>query len=316
MAVREQQKNPELDPRIYTDFNRLVQFKYMKNSFTLTPYDKASGLMSGRHLSRFRGRGLNFEEFRHYHEGDDIRSMDWRVTMRTRQPYVRVYSEEKDLPVILVVDQRKSMFFSSQHTMKSVVAAELGAICAWQVLKDSDRVGCLTFNDDGHSWISPQRSQKNTLQIVKSFEAYNHQLSASNEVPQSATQSLNLAFKTLRQMQLKGALVIMFSDFKGLDAQATKQLQILKSSNDVLGVMVSDIFEHKLQPTAEFYATNGAQQIALSKDAKDLSTRYEEYAKSELARLKHLFTTRSAPYIQVSTDGNHIHDFQMSMRGN
>ena len=78
----------------------------------------------------------------------------------------------------------------------------------------------------------------------------------------------------------------MFSDFKGLDAQATKQLQILKSSNDVLGVMVSDIFEHKLQPTAEFYATDGAQQIALSKDAKDLSTRYEEYAKSELARPK------------------------------
>ena len=116
MAVREQQKNPELDPRIYTDFNRLVQFKYMKNSFTLTPYDKASGLMSGRHLSRFRGRGLNFEEFRHYHEGDDIRSMDWRVTMRTRQPYVRVYSEEKDLPVILVVDQRiKYVFLIATH---------------------------------------------------------------------------------------------------------------------------------------------------------------------------------------------------------
>jgi len=315
MVTRTQSKPDVIDARIYADFSRLIQFKFVKNDFALTPYEKAGGLMSGRHLSRFRGRGLNFEEFRHYHEGDDIRAMDWRVTLRTGQPYIRVYSEEKDLPVILFVDQRKSMFFSSQETMKSVIAAELGAICAWQVLKDSDRVGCLTFNDKAHSWVSPQRSQKNTLQIIKSVETYNHKLSTLTEVPEPPSQSLNRAFKALRQMQFKGALIIMFSDFKGLDEQANKQLQLLKSNNDVLGVMITDPLEHKIQQSVEFYATDGEHQVALSKHVGDIANEYEEHSKFELARLKKIFTTKSAPYIQVTTDGSHLREFQLAMRG-
>ncbi|RKF20358.1 DUF58 domain-containing protein [Alginatibacterium sediminis] len=315
MAKKSQLIPGEDDPRIYADFQRLIKFKYMKNNFTLTPYDKSAGLMSGRHVSKFRGRGLNFEEFRHYQEGDDIRSMDWRVTMRTRQPYVRVYSEEKDLPVVLLVDQRKSMFFSSQDTMKSVIAAELASVCAWQVLKDTDRVGCMTFADNQHSWIAPQRSQQNTLQIIREIEQYNRKLGALVPNQVSPSESLNHALKRLNEMKLKGALVLMFSDFKGLDEKAKAQLQAIQSANDVLGIRISDPLEHKFKDSLEFYATDGDHQVAVSKDSSELATRYKQYASLQREQLKKLFTTKSTPYIEIGTDGLHVSEFQLAMGG-
>ncbi|MFM5554295.1 DUF58 domain-containing protein [Aeromonas veronii] len=121
----------------------------MVGQFSLLPRLNSGNLLCGRHPSRFRGRGLNFEELRHYQQGDDIRTLDWKVTLRTGRPHVRSYSEEKDRHVILCVDQRSCMFFSSVEVMKSVVAAEVAALLGWQVLKESDRVGLAILHCDG-----------------------------------------------------------------------------------------------------------------------------------------------------------------------
>lgn len=142
MAKPTQAPKPQgLDPRLYCDYSRLVRIQAQAESFSLLPHLKAGSVLSGRHNSLFRGRGLNFEELRHYQLGDDIRNLDWKVTMRTGKPHVRSYTEEKDRNVMICVDQRSSMFFASQNTMKSVVAAEVAALCGWRVLKDGDRVG-------------------------------------------------------------------------------------------------------------------------------------------------------------------------------
>jgi len=114
--------NPGED--IYTSLRALMRLRYSARGFSYLPRQPVRSLLSGRKRSRLRGRGLDFDELRHYRPGDDIRTMDWRVTNRTGKPHVRVYTEERDRPVVVMVDQRLSMFFGSRQKMKSVIAGE------------------------------------------------------------------------------------------------------------------------------------------------------------------------------------------------
>ena len=127
------------DEGVYTSREELVRLRHSARGFSYLPKQPVGSLLAGRKRSRLRGRGLDFDELRHYRPGDDIRTMDWRVTNRTGKPHVRVYTEERDRPVMLVVDQRLPMFFGSRWKMKSVVAAEVAALTAWRVLDVGDR---------------------------------------------------------------------------------------------------------------------------------------------------------------------------------
>jgi uncharacterized protein (DUF58 family) len=148
---------------IYTNLQALVRLRYSARGFSYLPKQPVRSLLSGRKRSRLRGRGLDFDELRHYRPGDDIRTMDWRVTNRTGKPHVRVYTEERDRPVIVMVDQRLSMFFGSQKTMKSVVAAEVAALTAWRVLAAGDRIGAILFNDADIVETKPTRNQRRVV---------------------------------------------------------------------------------------------------------------------------------------------------------
>src|SRR5215813_2149112 len=131
----------------YTDLETLIALEYKARGFSLLPSQPVHSLLAGRRGSRMRGRGLNFEELRNYVFGDDIRLIDWHVTARMQKPFVRVYTEERDRATLLVVDQRMNMFFGSRVSMKSVIAAEAGALAAWRVFQQGDRVGAFIFND-------------------------------------------------------------------------------------------------------------------------------------------------------------------------
>ena len=129
------------DTGAYTTLADLARLRYDARGFSYLPGQPVQSLLSGRKRSRLRGRGLDFDELRHYRPGDDIRTMDWRVTNRTGKPHVRVYTEERDRPVMAIVDQRLPMFFGSRVRMKSVAAAEMAALTAWRVLDVGDRIG-------------------------------------------------------------------------------------------------------------------------------------------------------------------------------
>src|SRR5215475_5939729 len=119
---------------VYATLEDLVRFRHRDMRFSFLPKQPVQSLLAGRHASRLRGRGLNFEEIRRYLPGDDIRQIDWKATMRTRKTQSRVYTEERERTVLLVVDQRITMFFGSVANMKSVTAAEVAALGAWRVL--------------------------------------------------------------------------------------------------------------------------------------------------------------------------------------
>ena len=131
-------KNPSAVPGAktrgaYVDLDELIGFEQKGRKVSFLPRQAVHSLLSGRLASRMRGRGLNFEEIRDYRAGDDVRSIDWKVTARLQKPHVRVFNEERDRPALLVVDQRLSMFFGSRHAMKSVTTAQASAIAAWRI---------------------------------------------------------------------------------------------------------------------------------------------------------------------------------------
>src|SRR5262245_15501484 len=160
-------------PGVHVDLEELIALEQRGRKVSFLPHQPVHSLLSGRFASRMRGRGLNFEEIRDYRAGDDVRSIDWKVTARLQKPHVRVFNEERDRQALLVVDQRLSMFFGSRLSMKSVTAAQAAAIGAWRVLSVGDRVGAIVFNDSDIVEIKPRRSRATVLQILSAIVAQN-----------------------------------------------------------------------------------------------------------------------------------------------
>ena len=133
----------------------MIRLQWAARGFNLLPRQPLHSALAGRHATRIRGRGLDFDELRAYQPGDDVRSIDWKVTARTRKPHTRVYTDERERRVLLVVDQRLAMFFGTRVQMKSVTAAELAALLAWHVVDAGDRVGAVVFDERGPSRSSP-----------------------------------------------------------------------------------------------------------------------------------------------------------------
>jgi uncharacterized protein (DUF58 family) len=156
----------EAIPGVYASLSELIGLQHKARGFSFLPRQPIHSLLAGQHASRLRGRGLDFEELRHYQFGDDVRQIDWKATNRTRKTQLRVFSEERERVVLLVIDQRLSTFFGSQRCMKSVAAAETAALVAWRVIFVKDRVGAVVFNDSAIVEIRPRRSRGTVMQIL------------------------------------------------------------------------------------------------------------------------------------------------------
>ncbi|MEZ8989715.1 DUF58 domain-containing protein [Vibrio breoganii] len=301
------------DARIYCQYARLVQLQGQVGSFSFLPQLKAGTILSGRHQSLFRGRGLNFEELRHYQNGDDIRNLDWKVTMRTGKPHVRAYTEEKDRNVILCVDQRSSLFFSSIEVMKSVVAAEIAALSAWRVLKDSDRVGFIIARPDGVDWYKPQRSRSHLLHRLHCLAEANQSLNVSSQDSESA--SFGQLMSVITRVATKGSTVIVLSDWHGAKESDVDRLQQLQAHNDVLTVLISDRLEEELPSRSNWVMGDGTHQLNISESAKlkqaNLGLKqHQELKKSQLVRL---MAAKGLPLIHLDTSGNHLEQFKRGM---
>ncbi|GAM59273.1 hypothetical protein JCM19231_4738 [Vibrio ishigakensis] len=254
------------DPNIYTDLHTLRGLKYKAKGFDFLPLQPVNSLLNGRHVSRLRGRGLNFEEMRHYHIGDDIRSMDWKVTMRTGKPHVKIFSEERERNVYLLVDQRSSMFFGSTEKTKSVIAAELAALIAWRVIETTDRVGAIVFDDNNATSIAPQRSANHVLTLLNEIVRRNHKLKVG-EKAECQTNSFAKALTQAQRLVKHDGLVILISDGYGYRDNSEEQIKTLCQRNDLILCHVTDPLEHQLAGLDSMIVSDGQLQVAVS--AKD-----------------------------------------------
>ena len=147
----------------YTDIRELIQLRYAARGMDLLQANKTRNPLSGLLSSKFRGRGIDFAEVRIYQPGDDVRTIDWRVTARTQIPHTKLFQEEKERPVLILVDQSTSMFFGSRQAFKSVLAAESAALIAWTALERGDRVAGIVYSQKGQREVRPRRSKNLSL---------------------------------------------------------------------------------------------------------------------------------------------------------
>jgi uncharacterized protein (DUF58 family) len=249
-------------PGVYVDLDELIALEHRGGRVSFLPHQPVHSLLSGRFASRMRGRGLNFEEIRDYRPGDDVRSIDWKATVRLQKPHIRVYNEERDRQALLVVDQRLSMFFGSRLAMKSVTAAQAAALAAWRVLGAGDRVGAIVFNDHDLVEFGARRSRATVLQILSAIVTQNQQLGVGRGLV-TAPIMLNTALERGERRALHDATIILISDFDGADTATRRMVGAMTQHNDVVALLVHDPLQSDLPASARMTVTDGELQIQL-----------------------------------------------------
>lgn len=285
---------------IHTSLSALVRLRYSARGFSYLPRQPVHSLLSGRKRSRLRGRGLDFDELRHYRPGDDIRNMDWRVTNRTGKPHVRVYTEERDRPVIVVVDQRLSMFFGSVNKMKSVVAAELAAITAWRVLGVGDRVGAILFNDTRAMEVKAGRSERQLLTWLGDLVAMNNDLSVAPG-HHSKQGAMANALRLLERSVGHDYLIVLISDFYGWDEEALKTLKRVNRHNDIICTLVYDPLELDISSAHSLVVSDGRYQLEIDPSHLELGEKFEASSKSSMEQVQAALKRHHIPVIPVDT---------------
>lgn len=206
--------------------------------------------LAGPRLSGFRGRGMEFEEHRLYAPGDEVRSIDWRVTARTGKTHVRLYREERERPVLLVVDLRATMAFGTRGSFKSVLAARAAAVCGWAAVANGDRVGGQCFADNWHSEVRPAGGRRGLLALC-------HALAGPRGGVRPAPRALHDTLHRLLRTTRSGSLVVLLSDFRGLDDAAHDLLLRLGRRAELIVGFVHDPLEREL-PQPGRYTVRGA----------------------------------------------------------
>lgn len=272
-----------LDSRVHVTLPHLRKLEAAARGLQFLPRQPARSVLNGRHTSRLRGRGLNFEELRDYMPADDVRSIDWKVTARTGKPYVRVFTEERDRPTLLVVDQRMSMFFGSVHNMKSVTAAECATLAAFAILEQGDRLGGIVFGDEVRAEIKPARSRAALNRFLTALSSANQLLRP--EAPSVAPQSINEVLAAVARIAPRNHLVIVLSDFDVIDDQTSKLVSGLSRHNDLILGLVTDPFADDLPVGAKLVITDGVLQAAVDMSESKVHRDLSEFAKQRIAKV-------------------------------
>jgi len=211
----------------------------------------------GTHHSRFRGRGMEYEESRGYLPGDDIRAMDWRVTARTGKPHTKLFREERERITLAWIDMRSTMAFATCGAFKRVVAARAAAIVAWAAQKQGDRTGGLIFTDQAHTECRPRRGKSAVLSMINGISASSRHAIDPETVPMDTDQPL----LRLRRVSRPGSLIFMFSDFRNLGPMSERHLLHLARHSDLIMCHIHDPLETSLPSQGPLRAVWGHREI-------------------------------------------------------
>jgi uncharacterized protein (DUF58 family) len=262
-----------LPPEIVVSLNDLMKLEHLVSNFSLLPEQPVHSVLSGKHASKLRGRGLDFSEVRKYVFGDDIRNIDWKVTARTKITHTKVFNEEKERPTFMIVDQSTSMFFASEGSMKSVLAAKIAAIGGFKVLKAGDRIGGLVFDDNSFETIGPKRSRKALMHLLELIVTKNQKLVERKKIVQDKDFINRVLFKA-KNMITHDYVVVVISDFKNLDEQGKIYLTNIARHNDVIAVMIHDTMETEL-PAIKLPFGDGENQV-MANGSEEILQKFKE----------------------------------------
>ncbi|MBL4826390.1 MAG: DUF58 domain-containing protein [Spongiibacteraceae bacterium] len=287
----------------YIDLNSLIDARFAAKDLKLQQRRKALSLLAGPNKTNFRGRGIDFEEVRAYQPGDDIRTIDWRVTARSGKAYTKLFREERERPLLVVTDQRQAMFFGSQHCFKSVMACYLSALITWSGLQNNDRVGGLIFGNQTHKEVRPRRSRQSALRLMHLLLGFNERLNRDSGIGLSSANQLETALIELRRIARPGSAIYLISDFAGFsDSTVQKHLHQLSRHCEITALFIYDPLERQLPPPGQYTVTNGAQRQLIRTGGANTRQCYTEHFENTLKALHQSLKQWGIPLIEIGTD--------------
>ncbi|MEN9503928.1 MAG: hypothetical protein RI964_3213 [Pseudomonadota bacterium] len=261
---------------------------------------------NGLHRSVHKGRGMDFAESRPYQPGDDIRTIDWRVTARSGRVHTKVFEEEREKPVLLWLDLRPSMYFATRGCFKSVVMAEVAALLVWKTLKDGDRIGGILQNGK-HVELKPSRSRSTSLHFLRQLSDMTRQNpNMANVAQTSAAQEddLQTSWTRLRRVAQAGSQVFVVSDFRKATPTAFRQLAMMSRHCQLTLVCIHDPFEEQLPAKGNLRLTNGRRNLWVNLGQALWRKRYSERASQAVKALQEFSRSYQVPLVQLSTADN------------
>lgn len=283
-----------IDQRIKVSLKTLVSLVALAGNIKLKKAAIKAN-QSGGYISNFKGRGMEFDETRLYQAGDDIRSIDWRVTARTNKTYTKLFREERERPVFISVDYRASMHFATRGVFKTVQAAKLAALLAWSGQRHGDRIGGQVFSDHTSLELKPVNGKHGVLLLL-------HELVAGQNPDTAKSMNLSTAMARLSRHVRPGSLVYIISDFRKLDANAERYLSKLAHHCDVVLINIFDPLESQLPNKGRYRFTDEHSNITVDTADRQRVTRYHERFQHHQQHLKSLAQQLRTGIIHCSTN--------------
>ena len=243
---------------------------------------------SGGYLSNFKGRGMEFDEVRPYMPGDDVRSLDWRVTARTGKTHTKLFREERERPVYVSVDYRQSMFFATRGMFKSVMAARLAALVAWSANRHGDRLGGQIFTANAHYDVKPQTGRQAVLHLFKRLADLSTPSGTRHDDVARTGSSLEEALMRLCRHARPGSLIFFLSDFRQLSPTAESHLLRLARHCDVILLFIYDQLESQLPHRGRYRLSDGRRELTLNAADERYRLGYQQKFRQRQEHLHHL----------------------------
>ncbi len=264
-------------------------------------------IFAGEYHSTFKGRGMSFSEVREYTPGDDVKFIDWNVTARFSHPFVKVFEEERELIVMLLIDISGSSLFGTQKQLKRDLITELGAVLSFSATTNNDKVGVIFFSDKVEKYVPPQKGKSHILRIIRELIALEPQHTGATDV--------RIALEFLNNVLKKKSITFLISDF--VSQPFNQALQLAARKHDLVGIHVYDKYDKEL-PSAglvQVVDSETGQHIWLDTDNKTIRKQYEAAYKDKYNYCTQSFRKSGASLLHVRTDEDYVKVLQTYFRG-
>jgi len=286
----------------------LIALRPRCNALVLPMHRPAASALAGAYRSRFRGRGVDFVESRNYQPGDDIRNMDWRVTARTGRAHTKVFQEERERPVLLVVDASPTLWFGTRRRLKSVALGRLAAAVAWTAVKRGDRIGAFFFAPGAHRELRPAGGRRGAMRVVQGLVDW-----LDPERRAAGAEPLSVALQRVRHAVRPGSLVLILSDFYGLDEDCHRHLSRLRQHNDVVGCQVLDPAEEAL-PAGRYPITDGKDASLLDTVREGGRRRFDAVSQGHIEGPRRVFQRHQCGWVTLRTPDDPVEVLARDLR--
>lgn len=273
----------------------LIALRPRCSALLLPMHRPAASALAGAYRSRFRGRGVDFVESRNYQPGDDIRNMDWRVTARTGRPHTKVFEEERERPVLILLDASPSLFFGTRRRLKSVAAGHLAAAVAWTAVRRGDRIGAFLSAPGEHRELRPAGGRRGAMRVVQGLVDW-----LSPERARDGSEPLSRALERARHTLRPGSLVLIISDFFNLDEDSNRHLSRMRQHSDVIGCQVLDPAEEQLPP-GRYPITDGEHSSVLDTRSDRGRRRFHRMSEAHGEAPRRMFQRHQCGWVTLRT---------------